>query len=276
MVKILSAIALGSVLSACSSEEPSGFERKALSLQVAVESETRVSETSFDDGDRVGVFVMCRKDGQALPLSGADAYVANRLFVYEGAMLSAKEIVYYPEEESDMDVYAYYPYSGEVSSVSAYPFRVAADQSEVSNYKSSDFLWAKGTVDYHAAGNANLVFGHRMSRMEIRLRAGEGVASLEGAEVVVAGVALASEVHLGTGEVTATGECGEVIPFHATDRYRVLVPPQHVEGGKKLIRVMLNGKRYSYVTPVGGIRLEAGKTMSFTLTLNDREQDLGD
>jgi len=274
-MKILSIVILGVALGSCRKEEPLETARKELVLRATVEMDSRVGDTKFDDGDRIGVFVMCREGGQSLPLTREGAYAANRLFVYNGSAWTSQEVIYYPEDPSELDVYGYYPYTEEVASVSACPFRVAEDQRDESAYKASDFVWSKGTVDYHSPEGVLLIFGHRMSRLDIVLKAGEKITSLDGVEVVVSGVARAAEVNLASGEMVAVSDEGEIEPFKTYNGYRVLVPPQTVAAGKKLIRVLLNGKSFSYTVPVGGLRLEAGKTMTFTLTLNDEEQDLG-
>lgn len=264
---------LGVALVSCGKESSLETVRKELVLRATVETESRVGDTKFDDGDCVGVFVMCREGGQSLPLTQEGAYAMNRLFVYSGSAWTAQEVVYYPEDPGDMDVYGYYPYTAEMASVSAYLFRVAEDQREETAYKASDFVWSKGVVDYHSPEGVLLTFGHRMSRLDIVLKAGGNITSLDGVEVNVF-AARAGEVNLATGETVAVSDEGKIVPFKTYSSYRVLVPPQRVAPGKKLIRISLNGKHYSYTVPVGGLRLEAGKTMTFTLTLNDEEQDL--
>jgi len=266
---------LGLVLSSCRTGETLGPVREVLVLRASVEGESRVGETGFDNGDRVGVFVMCREGERSLPLTSEDAYAVNRLFVCNGSEWKPREMIYYPEVPTDLDVYGYYPYSEEADSVRAYPFRVAEDQGTEAAYKASDFVWAKGVADCRSVEDVWLVFGHRMSRLEIMLKAGENVSSLDGVEVTVAGVARAAAMDLSTGKVTSLSDEGEIVPFKGNNGYRALVPPQTVAAGKKLIRVTLNGKHYSYAVPVGGVRLEAGKSMKLTLTLNDKEQDLG-
>lgn len=56
--------------------------------------------------------------------------------------------VYYKDDDTKVDFYGYYPYA-EPSSIEAYPFEVAKDQTkeaehgQMAAYEASDFLWAK-------------------------------------------------------------------------------------------------------------------------------------
>lgn len=263
---------------ACHQQEIQVLEQRELRLAIAVDNMSRVGDTSFDSGDKIGVFVTCNKDNEEALLVASGNYVDNRLYINESEGLVSDIPVYYPLNRQDMMVYAYHPYHAKLTTVTALPFTVKKDQRNGSDYKLSDFVWGRQKAEFDKGGEVPLVFTHCMSRMVIRLKAGAGISSLAEADVVVRNVRNKTTINLHGGAVRVDPDEGvvEMQPFQCTEsEYKIIVPPQFVAAGNKFITVRLGEKDYSYVVPFGGISLLAGEERVFVLTLNDEDVDLG-
>ena len=109
---------------------------------------TKVTTDGFCTGDEVGVYLV-NYDGETPGiLKLEDNQADNVKFHYDenGEWVSEYDI-YYKDNETNVDFYGYYPYA-DPSSIEAYPFEVARDQSkgaehgQMAAYEASDFLWA--------------------------------------------------------------------------------------------------------------------------------------
>ena len=91
---------------------------------------TRVSGSSFEKNDVIGVFVtQYDESGKPSLLEVGGNYMTNAAVTFDGASWSSSPKIYW--DEGQFDVYAFYP-RGSVSSIEAYPFTVATDQSSAS------------------------------------------------------------------------------------------------------------------------------------------------
>ena len=129
------------LLSACSaggeggeSDVPNPPEPAKPTVRIPIDISTtitRATETAFENGDQIGLFVVNRNaDGTQVALQPAGNHVDNMLYTYSDVWTPATP-VYWKDDWTCADFYMYYPYRNTVSSVSAMPFDVAADQSSV-------------------------------------------------------------------------------------------------------------------------------------------------
>lgn len=142
-----------------------------------------------------------------------------------------------------------------------------SDQS--GGYAAFDVLYASAIGRYDQA--INLRFIHRMAKIEVILKAGEGITEeeLEGATVTIFGDQLTHS----TGGLVAPGDQsdGEIKPYYdaATKKYEALVPPQNMTG-KPLIRISIGSNDFTY-TPeteaAGKFDFFGGKRYAYTITV---------
>ena len=101
--------ALALSVCACSSEgdesQPRIEEGEIQLEMVHPSAATRVTDTTFEDKDRIGVFVTA--EGETLQIGGNG--VNNELFTYNGTSWTSKRKVYW--NSGKHDVYAYFPYA---------------------------------------------------------------------------------------------------------------------------------------------------------------------
>ena len=138
-------------------------------------SPTRATESAFEKGDAMGVYVTKYDGSAAQPLQVSGNYATNARAEFDGTAWRCTPALYW--EDGRFDVYAYYPYD-KPASVDNYIFTVSTDQSAsgsadaLSGYEASDFLWAKAE-GVSRMDVVPLTFRHRMSRFVIRLQKGE-------------------------------------------------------------------------------------------------------
>lgn len=228
---------------------------------------TRVTETAFEQGDAVGLFVVNRAaDGSPQPLNVKGNHVDNMRFAYADGWTPDKS-VYWKDAGTHADFYLYHPFESSVGSVSAMPFGVCADQGTVAAHKASDLLvgLAKDVAPTKDAVGINA--RHVLSRMVVRLAAGNG---LDGQDVMAAdvrvkinGLRTNATVDLATAAVTAVGQAVVMTPCKTADGYEAFVVPQDVDG-EDLITVVHDGVEYNFTKAMS---FESGSTYAFAVTL---------
>lgn len=214
-------------------------------------SATRASETAFEAGDAMGVYVT-RFDGEsASPLQVSGNYANNAKATFDGSVWNSIPVIYW--SDGKFDVYAYYPYA-RPSSVDDYPFSVALDQSisenndALSGYEASDFLWAKSEGVTRAA-SVPLTFSHRMSKIVVNLIKGEEFSGEIPTDAIVRihSTVPAATIDLASGVVTKNGyEPPQTITAKKLfdGIYTAIVVPQRVDTKRPLIEVQTEGVSY--------------------------------
>ncbi|MBQ5854283.1 MAG: leucine-rich repeat protein, partial [Alistipes sp.] len=190
----------------------------------------------------------------------------------ESGTFTSSGSFYYKDVETNIDLYAYYPFA-HPESVNAYEFEVALDQNLGTGHAMSDFLWAKATNVTPSESKVSLRFSHRLSLANVILKEGTGFGDGEFAQLDKSVLALnttrKATIDLSTGVATATGEPEkEGIIMKATDEgFRAIVVPQSVAGLTPLFAITIDGITYRFkrdeVTAY-----QAGKMAKFTITIN--------
>lgn len=127
-----------------------------------VQNLTRMNETSFEENDSIGLFVLNQNE----TLNG-ERHIDNAPFVFNGLSFVSEEQYFYPDVQLPSRFISYYPYkeTGIEAENSLISIQVKADQSIALNYSLSDFLTAK-TESVTPTSNAVLLnFMHRFSKV---------------------------------------------------------------------------------------------------------------
>ena len=210
---------------------------------------SRVTATAFESGDRAGVFMT--DAGVALEASGNR--LNNELLTCEGADWTTARTLYW--DEGEFDVFAYYPYDGELRVVDDVPFSVArnqhamVDDAGMDGYEASDFLWANSRGVAASEEPVRLSFRHRMSRLVVRLVPGDDYEGdiPEDARVYVHNTVPEATIDLSVGLVTkdayASAETIEA-KKEETGKYAAIVVPQRLDNQVPLIEIVVEGVSY--------------------------------
>ena len=212
---------------------------------------TRATETSFEQNDRIGLYVA---DAKAQLEIGGNL-VNNEALTYDGSKWAAARTLYW--DKGTYTAYAYYPYLEDVSSITDQPFSVVLDQSTAKSkeamggYEASDLLFASSKNISASASPIPLNFKHIMSKLKIRLIKGE---DFEGdmpttAQVTIHNTVPTATIDLQAGVATrnAKGLRRTITAHHGADYlYSAIVVPQRVDNRMPLIEVVMNGMSYLY------------------------------
>ena len=228
---------------------------------------TRATDTSYESGDKVGIYVVNYDGSTAGTLQSSGNHVDNMRFSYTTKWTPDTEI-YWKDQTTKADFYCYYPY-GSPADISAYAFTTKADQSKLADYKASEFLWGKATGITPTANAVPIITNRSMCNMLIYVVAGEGFTAetlaAANKSVKISSVKTSATVDLRTGVATATGSAAEVIPYNEGEYYRALIVPQTVADGSNLITVTVDGVDY---TLAKGFTFKANTQHKFTVTVN--------
>ena len=266
----LLAVVFSAVMVACSSD-PTGIDdaQTALKLTGRIYSLTQVTKANasgFEANDQVGVYIVSDDS-----LKNSGNYFDNVAYKYgvSGSTLTppSGNKVYWPNSNSRLDVYAYYPYNQSISAVSRYPFSVQTDQSIAANHYASDFLWASASNLAPRETAVNMAFSHKLSKVNITLVAGSGFDSdeLVAAQKTfsIVGTAVNGWIDLATGIATVGSTKNAITPLYNNELgYTAVVYPQTTQ---IIFKVEIDGEVYAYTTDAS---YEPGYQYNYTLTLS--------
>ena len=269
--QILAALALVVSMQGCSKNSELDPESKIqLQLTGSISEVTRVNANGFEANDQVGVYVSSTSS-----LAESNNYFDNVKFTYADSKLTSTTPIYWPTRDSKLSVFAYYPYSESVPSVSEYPFSVAADQSIDGAFYTSDFIYAKETNIAPTGNEVGLVFNHMLSRINVSLGV-DGESGIESGDLaadntkVMQFVGLANEgvIDLNNGTATVNNSTTTITPMAAADglTYSAVVYPQT---NKLTFRLDFGGKVYALSQ---NVTLEPGHQYTYNLTVNVWDQ----
>ena len=189
--------------------------------------------------------------------------------------------IFYKDNETNVDFYGYYPYA-ELTSIEAYPFEVARDQSkgaeqgQMAAYEASDFLWANTKNVKPTESKVILTFRHQMSSARIRFSQGTGwddAAEYAAVtkEVLVTNTIRKSTINIATGVVTPEGEAPltGIVPMKDYDEFRAIVVPQTVPAGQTLLTLTIDGRPRHYVRDVD-TEYVPGKITTYDLSVSKK------
>ncbi len=248
-------------------EIPLPVKPTEIPINVSMGVWTRATDTAYESGDKVGIYVVNYNGSTAGTLQSSGNHVDNMRFSYTTKWTPDTEI-YWKDQTTKADFYCYYPY-GSPADISAYAFTTKADQSKLADYKASEFLWGKATGMNPTANAVPITTNRSMSNMLIYVVAGKGFTAetlaAANKSVKISNVKTSATVDLRTGVATATGSAAEVIPYNEGEYYRALIVPQTVADGSNLITVTVDGVDY---TLAKGFTFKANTQHKFTVTVN--------
>ena len=248
-IKMLSALSLAIGLASCSSNSEdnknvvdNNIIRFSVEHPAAV---TRATDTSFEQGDKVGIFLT--DQNKAIELAGN--YVTNVPLTFQGSTWNTPKPLYW--NEGTYDVYAYYPYIPSITSVTDQPFSVATDQNTGQGFENSDLLWTAKKGIAASSGTVNLHFSHRLSRIQLQLAKSddyEGELPDE-AEIYIHNTVVDGTLDYNVGMVTCERHASpKTIKARSLGNhcYAAIVIPQRLNNRVPLVEVVSHGVSYLY------------------------------
>lgn len=263
-------------ISSCSSDgsenpipptpEPPVTKKIPITLNCGISSTTRATDTGYDSGDKIGLYVVNYNGDTAGTLQQNGNHVDNMRFAYDGKWTPDKPI-YWKDETTPADFYCYFPY-GSSGNIEAYPFSVKEDQSTLANYKASEFLYGKASKISPTENAVNILTKHLFSCALIKVAAGNGFTteSLAKANVSVRlnGIKNEAIINLKDGSVSESGTPKTIQTLKEEGNYKALVVPQSVSADN-LITVTVDGRDYNLKKEFTFV---SAKRHTFTVTVS--------
>lgn len=243
---------------------------------VGPDVQTKVSAGAFETADQIGLYVTDYvNETTPMPLQISGNRANNSLVTFDGSVWAPDQTIYWGSCKSD--VYAYYPYFKTVTDVNCQYFELATDQTG-EGYELSDFLWAKAEGVRHTDGTVNLEMKHLMSKLTVKIVAGEDyIGSLpEDATVQLHSTVTNVNIDLEKGSVVKDPYSGaksikmknlgiRTINGEKAVVYEAIVVPQRLENSVPLLEI--NSKSVSYLLE-DTFNFRPGVAYTYTATLN--------
>lgn len=261
------------------SHQQPGPGDKSLPIRISTRLEahaTRATDTAFEDGDQVGVYVVDRIDGKQTSLLASGNHADNARFTYHSTW-TPDQPLYWLDQDTHADFYLYYPHDPQMGDPRYWSVSVPTDQSTEAAMRQADVLVGRA-LDASAADQVvSILARHVMSRLTITLQAGKGVTEEElkaaRLEVYVNRLVTESRVNIATATVRAYGTVQHDIRACQTEplTFAITAVPQTVKTGT-LITIVVNGDRY---TLRNAITLRQGTSHHATVSLGASDGSLG-
>jgi len=184
-------------------------------------------KTTFDEGDSIGIFIYKRAEEENSSIESNLLYVDNRKMTYNGNSWILESPIYYADDGSLLDIYAYYPYQeGAIAGALSY--------NAVSGM--TDLLAASILGVRKEDKIISLMFGHLLSLIHISIDKTETVPDFDETFYAYFHGAISGGYNLETKEINdpekGVIEMALVGPADMLQRtYRAWVPAQQIISG---------------------------------------------
>ena len=235
--------------------------------------QTRASGTSFDIGDKMGLYAVEYNGDEVASLQVAGNFINNEALTYDGSVWSGDRTLYWSGKPCDF--YGIYPYQ-ELTTVSEYLFNLPTDQNSpetddaLSGYEAADIMWAKATKVSREDDAVQLQFKHMMSRVVVKIERGDKYEGElpEDITVHLYNTVTTAEVDFTHGSLQryAHGEKNTIIMKQLSgDTFAAIVVPQNIERRTPLVEITMEGIAYllNY-----SMSFRPGYQHTITVTLN--------
>lgn len=220
---------------------------------------TRVTGNAWDANDAVGIF-MKQGNGLTNPLEANKKYTTggNGNFSAQGT-----EIINYPATGS-VDFIAYYPYTTTLSGT-ALPVNVANQ----TNLAAIDVLYSNNATGLtKTSGAANLTFSHKLSKVELAVKSGNGVTDITGLQVAYQNVNTTATLDLATGTLSGAATAQQVTAKTTAQTNTQLVEAILLPGdfSSKEVVFTVGSSTFKWTLPAN-TTFEAGKKYTYDIVL---------
>ena len=275
---ILPLLCLG--MCGCNTEDsslPSGgdapLSRTALCVSGKIDfpSSARVSDSSWERGDRIGIFMVEAGKAPTATYIVGDAF--NRSYAYgaDGVFSpsAATDTIWFPQDVAQkVDFIAYYPYTHSVDSDNpSLSINLSASQ--------TDYLYAARVSGCDRTKPAvSFSFAHLLGRVEVELIAGEGMdaSTLSGARVSLLGVPVSATCSLVDGSLAIDGNSSDTLPLTGNS---TLVLPSSGSGRSLVISLPGVDEALSWEIPSDKF-FRAGESTVYHITLKTKAEEVPD
>lgn len=237
-----------------------------------VEITTRTENPTGENPLQAGLYMVNYCDGQPDELLANNNYVNNWLLTWANNGWSVNTPIYWNDENTCADFYAYAPYQNTVVDARHLPFSIQTDQSTAEAYVQSDFQWGKIEGQSPSNGGFSLTLKHILCQLKVKVTAegafGETLSASD-FKIFIGGSKPFGMIDLATGDVEAEGEIADIQMFSDEDlTYKAVLLPQSVAAS---IQIHWLGKVYTLQKT---FVFEAGRKYNLTVSLKQPDDGL--
>lgn len=247
-------------------DEPNVEEKMQMDVLLAAES--AVVSTGVD----VGMYMQHYVDGRMVNLYAANNYVNNVRMKYDTDGWKSAEPIYWYDENSLSDIYAYAPYQSNVKDCRNMAVGVPTDQTSTAQLAAADLLWGRKLALNPTTSQIGVSLNHRFSQVNVSIAPeadfAEGELKATDLKVFINNVRCEGTLDLQTGTVALAGEPQTICARNNGDlSFTAIVMPQSL-GFVNLIRVEWGDVVYVLQR---SIAFEAHRSYDLTVSINKKE-----
>lgn len=257
-------IAVALALAACSNDDDNYVDEPVavqISATIGQSAVSRASETSWSNGDRIGITM-------------ANLYANLEYTTESGDGKFIGTTMYFRNKRESVTFTAYYPFTGnEGTATPVIEASTTADKQTSANQSGIDFLHA---VKENVTGidpNVTFTFSHQMSKLTLIFKNGTGVNGIKIASYEIDGLILQGTFNTATGVCAAkTGASPELLDITMSgeaDDVSLLLFPQATAGKNVTLKITdSDGQDYACTLSFEGNEIVSGNNYQFTITVN--------
>lgn len=241
-------------------------------------STTRLSESAFYKGDRVGLFALLHSTS----LDGK-RYIDNMWLECgdDRTTFIPEKTVFYPEGNATLDFVSYYPYEQQAidKGKSSATISVKSDQNTIENHCLSDFLVANSADIKSSSQNVELNYQHKLVKLKVTLipQKGENATELLKANpyLVATGFKTKASYDFNTNSFSDLENESDIIPYgewsinkdgNLTGK-EIIIIPQEIKSENQAFTIEWNGKVYT--CPIPTLNIEGSNQCEITITAKE-------
>lgn len=233
-----------------------------------VENLTKASGTTWSQNDNIGIYMF--KSGSSLDDNSIINNGENIQYVTEygnGYFVTANTKLEYPEDGSNVDFIAYYPYKAQVND-----FVYKVDVSNQNDLENIDLLYSDNLTERNINSPVgNLQFAHQLSYLTLNLKSTDGT-QFTYTSATINGIKDKADFNLKDGTLTITSQETTSIPMHVTltstgANAEAILIPQQLNGDLSL--TLKIGNKEKDITIPGFTELIAGTRHSYTVNISN-------
>jgi len=258
-------------LASCSNDDDNGSKWDGnpvlfnTTVEGSVTSKAKASDNTWDDGDAIGVFM---KKGAGL--DGVVDGATNKKYTTAGSGAfspanPATDAIYFPEDGSNVDFIAYYPYA---ATLAANTYKV--DVTTQTSQEDIDLLYSDNAAGLNKnSSDVTLNFKHQLAKVVFTINAGNGITDLTGLVVTITGTNTKADYALATGVLSNEGTKANIIAkttisgAQATSE-AIVIPMDGMDGRK--VTFAIPAGIFTWDVP-STEKFEKGKKNTYTVEL---------
>lgn len=233
---------------------------------------TRAASAVVSTGVDVGMYMQHYVDGKMVDLYAANNYVNNVRMKYDTDGWKSAAPIYWYDESSLSDIYAYAPYQSKVEDCRNMAVGVPTDQTSTAQLAAADLLWGRNLALNPTTSQIGVSLDHLFTQVNVKIAPeadfAEGELKATDLKVFINNVRCEGTLDLQTGTVALAGEPQTICAHNNGDlSFTAIVMPQTL-GFVNLIRVEWGDVVYVLQR---SITFEPKRSYDLTVSINKKE-----